>query len=376
ALEGSNARKNSIQVNQLWITNQISVKGADLTLLQELDKFSEISTIEKEQIIPSFQPTESKVVPKDQIQEGEQWGVEFIEAPQVWQSGIRGAGAVIAIVATGVRRTHEALRDGYRRQNGWYDPALRSNSPIDEIGVGTHLAGVIAGRVNGIGVAPEAQWIACKACGAVTCSTSDLLACGQWALCPTDSRGSDARCDLAPSAVANAWVMAQSDFYEEVLKTLEAAGIASLFAPTGYGPACGTIGSPGDSVRSITVTSVSVDNKVTGTAGAGPSEAGNIKPDLSAPGVKILSAFHTSDKAYASLTGISLAVPHVSGVIALLRSKQPEASLDKIKEVLFNGAQPTVPTGQNCGRIDESTYPNNHAGYGLVNARASAALLS
>ncbi|CAG7827668.1 unnamed protein product, partial [Allacma fusca] len=197
ALEGSKARKNSIQVNQLWITNQISVKGADLTLLQELDKFSEISTIEKEQIIPSVKPAELKVVPKDQIQAGEQWGVEAIEAPAVWQSGIRGAGAVIAIVATGARGTHEALRDSYRQQNGWYDPIQKTDSPNDVIGVGTHLAGVIAGRVNGIGVAPEAQWIACKGCGTFNCSSADLLACGQWALCPTDSRGSDARCDLA-----------------------------------------------------------------------------------------------------------------------------------------------------------------------------------
>ncbi|CAG7830588.1 unnamed protein product [Allacma fusca] len=375
ALEGSKARKNSIQVNQLWITNQISVNGADLTLLQELDKFSEISSIEKEKIIPSVQPTESKVVPKAELQAGEQWGVLRVEAPEVWQSGIRGAGAVIAIVATGVRETHEALINGYRQQNGWYDPARKTDSPNDDRGVGTVVAGVIAGRLKGIGVAPEAQWIACKGCISFTCSTSDLLACGQWALCPTDSRGLDVCCDLAPSAVTNAW-SSQSDFYEEVLKTLEVAGIASIFAAGSYGPGCGTIGYPGDSVKSIAVTSTEISNNGSSPWTAGPAEDGNIKPDLSAPGSYILSAWHTADKGYVGMSGTFVAAAHVSGVIALLKSKQPEASLEKIKEALLNGAQPIVPTGQNCGGIDDSIFPNNHAGYGVVNARVSVALLS
>ncbi|CAG7723144.1 unnamed protein product, partial [Allacma fusca] len=50
------------------------------------------------------------------------WGVGAIQAPEVWAAGIRGAGVVVADIDTGVRGTHEALRDAFREENGWFDP--------------------------------------------------------------------------------------------------------------------------------------------------------------------------------------------------------------------------------------------------------------
>jgi len=58
---------------------------------------------------------------------------------------------------------------------------------------------------GGIGVAPGAKWIACKGCAGSGCAESDLKACGQWVICPTNSQGNNPDCSKAPVVVNNSW---------------------------------------------------------------------------------------------------------------------------------------------------------------------------
>lgn len=58
---------------------------------------------------------------------------------------------------------------------------------------------------NGVGVAPGARWIAVKGCESTSCSTTALLAGGQWLLAPTDLNGQNPRPDLRPNVVNNSW---------------------------------------------------------------------------------------------------------------------------------------------------------------------------
>lgn len=63
--------------------------------------------------------------------------------------------------------------------------------------------GSLAGA-GGIGVAPGAQWIACRGCGAV-CAEFALKACAEWILCPTLPNGTNPDCSKAPNVVSNSW---------------------------------------------------------------------------------------------------------------------------------------------------------------------------
>jgi len=65
-----------------------------------------------------------------------------------------------------------------------------------------------------------------------------------------------------------------------------------------------------------------------------------------------------------------MACPHVAGAVALLRSKNMNASYAQIYAALTNSADKTrvQPTNQNCGGVSESTFPNNNVGHGMLHA--------
>ena len=105
-------------------------------------------------------------------------GVEKVQADKIWTQGFRGQGFVVAHVDTGVSGTHEA---NFYSNYGWFDPYEGSETPTDQHGSGTHNRGIILCQQNGIGVAPDTQWTACKACTTNTCSPFAILECLQWA---------------------------------------------------------------------------------------------------------------------------------------------------------------------------------------------------
>ncbi len=68
----------------------------------------------------------------------------------------------------------------------------------------------------------------------------------------------------------------------------------------------------------------------------GPSVAGLIKPEITAPGEDVRSAWIGDDKSYATESGTSMAAPHVSGVVALLLSVKPSLKYADIKKILLS----------------------------------------
>ncbi|MDI5787637.1 S8 family serine peptidase [Bacillus licheniformis] len=65
----------------------------------------------------------------------------------------------------------------------------------------------------------------------------------------------------------------------------------------------------------------------------GPSPYDEIKPDISAPGVSIRSAY--PGHKYAAMNGTSMATPHVSGIVALMREANPDLTVDEIERILL-----------------------------------------
>ncbi|MGH9818832.1 MAG: S8 family serine peptidase, partial [Pyrinomonadaceae bacterium] len=73
---------------------------------------------------------------------------------------------------------------------------------------------------------------------------------------------------------------------------------------------------------------------------AGFSNYGPTTVDLAAPGVSVLSTYFTSDSSYATLSGTSMATPHVAGAAALLASFNPDLSVASLKATLMNTVDP------------------------------------
>ncbi|CAG7835760.1 unnamed protein product [Allacma fusca] len=377
ALEQEKLHNHGFTFKSLWLTNQILIRKADLGLVEKLSDFEEVDTITEEIVINLEEPLDLTIydnLPKADDEEF-QWGVEQIEAPVVWNGGNRGDGIVVATIDTGVRYTHEALRNNFRAKYGWLDPWYFTPEPNDQNGHGTHTTANIAGKARHVGVAPNTTWIACKGCATSSCFQLDLLDCAQWIACPTDTDGNNPDCSLAPHLVSNSWGGGRgSTWYAASVNAWRAAGIIPVFSIGNSGPACNTANSPGDYENVIGVGATSSENILAYFSSVGPTYNGQrIKPDVAAPGQQVFSAYHTSDTAYATLSGTSMACPHAAGTIALMLASTPNADVnyDKIKEALQAGSVQTVSEGKSCEGIPDTKIPNHHIGHGRINARQS-----
>lgn len=317
-----------------WIVNAIRVTGAE-GLLLEIAAHPEVKAIYADKTYRIPPPRVGS--PEPRINRAE-WGIERIGAPRVWsQFNVRGENIVVANIDTGVQYNHPALERQYRGTLGggnfdhnynWFDPSNvcgnPSNVPCDNVGTGTHTMGTMVGDdgqpgLNQIGVAPNAKWIAAKGCETSSCSLGALLASGQWLLAPTDLAGNNPQPSLRPHVVNNSWGFPGGDtFYSAVVDAWVASGIFPVFSNGDSGPGCSTSVSPGDYAASYSAGAFDINNKIASFSSRGPSFFGVAKPSIAAPGVNVRSSIATDG--YATLSGTSMAAPHVAGTVALLWS--------------------------------------------------------
>ncbi len=142
-----------------------------------------------------------------------------------------------------------------------------------------------------------------------------------------------------------------------------------------------TIATPGNAKNILTVGAVYTDNaqEVTSFSSRGPTVDGRLKPDLVAPGSKIVSAEADTSNSYVALEGTSMASPTTAGAAALVRqyyadgyypmgvqddSNAFEPSAALIKATLLGGAREITGAGADIN--DEGQYPNNTQGWGLL----------
>lgn len=368
ALAALESKGKAKKKESLWIINGItaSITKDALEELKQRDDIAEISL------------NETLSLPEVTVDENPprlpQWGLEKINAPKVWgQYGLKGKGIVVGIMDSGVDGNHEALKENYRGRDGnhqysWIDlSGEKYETPNDGFGHGTHVAGTVVGGGAGepIGVAPEAEWIAAKIFndGGST-SLSAIHQAFQWFLAP----GGDP--SKAPQVVNNSWGNSNTynlEFYEDV-KAWVSAGIFPSFAAGNDGPGSQTIGSPGSFPESFTVGATDMYDQTASFSSRGPvfwtdengQEQRIIKPDISAPGHKIYSAWPAkkNEGKYNTISGTSMATPHVTGAVALLYQANPNLTIEEVKETLKKTARIEPHMG---------TLPNDSYGSGIIN---------
>lgn len=359
------SRTTSNQVKGFWIVNSISVRGADLKLAEEVAaRFADKIQVVRAGHVASVETPVQEYFHRPSARS---WGIETVEAEAAWAAGYDGRGVRVSNTDTGVRPTHEALRDNYVGDNdyGWFDPYNGSPSPRDNNGHGTHTMGTIAGS-QGIGVAPGAQWMACLGCSTSSCAEFALLGCGEWTACPTLADGSNANCDKAPVASGNSWGGGQGNsWYNNIINTWRSVGIAPVFSAGNSGSSCGTANSPADQPGAISVGSTTSTNALSSFSSRGPGRTVPQKPEISAPGSSIISASHNSDIGYATLSGTSMASPHVTGAFAVLKQKNPSLTIDQGANAIYSTAMQPPLSSPPCG--GSTLWPNYHYGYGILN---------
>ncbi|WP_433381732.1 S8 family serine peptidase [Actinoplanes sp. CA-142083] len=281
--------------------------------------------------------------------------VPQIGAPTAWQAGYDGAGVKVAILDTGVDQTHPDLAGQIAGTQNFTTTATVD----DEVGHGTHVASIIAGTGAASGgrykgVAPGAKLLIGKVCETEFCDDSAILAGMAW-------------------AAANAPVINMSlggfdtpeiDPLEQAVQDLTAQYDTLFVIAAGNDGGKGTVGSPSTADDALSVGAVDDEDQLASFSSRGPRAGDHaLKPDITAPGVDIVAAKAKNgfigDPApvdgYVSLSGTSMATPHVAGAAAILTQEHPAWSSKLRKNTLMGSAKPTAGVNafdQGAGRVD------------------------
>jgi subtilisin family serine protease len=288
--------------------------------------------------------------------------VNYIKAKNVWNVGYKGAGEVIAIIDTGIDASHQDLDQG--KVIGWKDFVNGRTTPYDDHGHGTHCASTAAGtgEASGgkyTGVAPEASLVGVKVLDSSGSGTeSNVIAGIQWCVdnkatygidVISMSLGIDRDCDGTCSvcqAADNAWD----------------AGIFMAIAAGNSGSARMSIGCPGNAKKVVTVGAIDDSSgSIASWSSRGPTLDTRLKPDVCAPGVSITAAKANSGNQYTTMSGTSMATPHVAGAAALLI----DAKGGSVAPYLVKGA--LISTAVDKG----TTGPDIDYGWGIIDVYAA-----
>ncbi|WP_020062907.1 S8 family peptidase [Bacillus sp. 123MFChir2] len=248
-------------------------------------------------------------------------GVKMIRAPEVWDTGQKGLGVVIAVIDTGCQKEHPDLRDNIISGKNFSNDG-NDDDYSDNIGHGTHVAGTIAAVINGdgvIGVAPEASLLILKVFDVDGYAKNEnVIKAIDHAIAYTGPNQEKVR------IINLSFGSSQDDpRLHEAVKRAVNANILVVCAAGNEGDndrSTIEIGYPAAYSESVCVGAVDLNKKITSFTNT------NDEVDLVAPGQGILSTFPVgiednnpdSKPGYAILSGTSMATPHVSGAVAII----------------------------------------------------------
>ena len=311
-------------------------------------------------VSPSSSPPSGPISPPAPLNPQGQvtpWGVQAVGAPTYWAalgaSG-RGAGVRVAVLDTGLDVGHPDLPAPIIGRN--YDPARSASNISDHSGHGTHVAGTILARDNGIGVvgvAPLASLLVYRVCYVI----SNQTACPQSAIISALGAATNDGAKVFNLSLGGAGGSADDPMCEAVMHAtgdhrvvvVSAGNDALIGNPVNYPAACPFAVSVAALNTNLTRADFSTFNDFV---------------DIAAPGVSVLSTYPRAlwSPGYDALQGTSVAAPHVAGVAALLMGHfghHPRPNPTRF--AMLNGALDLGPTGR-----------DDFFGSGLVRSAESA----
>jgi serine protease AprX len=316
-------------------------------------------------------------------------------------SGVNGQGVVVAVLDSGIS-AHKALSGKVLASVSM----IAGQPTTDEYGHGTHVAGIITGSgayAAGVtsqyagGIAPGAQLVNVRVLGDDGVgNTSDVIAGIDWVI------ANKGKYNIKIMNLSLGHAVTEPVAFDPLCAAVERAYRAGIIVVAAAGnagkmpdgtPVLGGIASPGNSPFAITVGATNTfgtasrdDDKVTTYSSRGPTKYdNNAKPDLAAPGNKIVSleapnsyiATHypaehiagSGTNAYLRMSGTSMSAPMVTGAAALLLQAQPTMTAAQMKFELQSGSSYMIDAGvygAGAGNVNFWTSRQVQANSGVV----------
>jgi len=277
---------------------------------------------------------------------GEEWfptseSRNMLEAEEAIKQGFTGEAVKVGVVDTGLDATHPQLQGAE-----WYSTiSWPAREVLDENGHGSHVSSTAAGKlhhtpqgvtVEGVSRSPLLS-VKCLGRGIGTGFTSEVI--NAMTVCYEKgarvinmSLGSEecqGGCEVCPEC--------------RMIATLAGRGIIVVVAAGNSGPQEDSIGCPGCSPDALTVAAVDKNGEVAPFSSRGGDKF-PLKPDVAAPGVDIYSGTSrgsvidvqelAAGVGFAAISGTSMATPHVAGLCALLKQKDPQITTPQIKQMM------------------------------------------
>jgi len=238
---------------------------------------------------------------KEHNQERIDWAGGILNIPAIWQQ-TQGAGVKVAILDTGIDTEHPDLAKAIIASEDFTGDGIE-----DVNGHGTHCAGIVGARLNGVGfvgVAPQSELMIAKVLGNDGRGASQWVSAGiYWAV------HNDA--DIISMSLGSA----TSD--PQIYKAIQYALLKGVFVICAAGNEgalfSNSVGYPGRYGGVITVAAHDINGNPSGFS----SRGGEV--DVMAPGTEIWSTYKNGG--YQSLSGTSMATPFVAGLAALITAK-------------------------------------------------------
>ena len=267
-----------------------------------------------------------------------------IDAPEAFASWGSPSGGIsnlnspqnkVAVLDTGIRRTHEDLSQNYI---GGYDFISNDNDPSDGQGHGTHVSGTIAAVANTAGVVganPVAKLLAVKVLSdSGSGSTAALIEGINYAV-QEGARVLSMSLGYSPGANPGTAL-------RDALSRAGSAECLSVIAAGNNTNNNDLIPTYPGSYPDASIITVAASNSSDSRASF--SNYGLTSVDLYAPGQDILSTHHTSDSAYTYMSGTSMATPLVAGIVSAYWARNPSLSASQVKARLMQSVDPLAFT--------------------------------
>ncbi len=290
-----------------------------------------------------------------------------IEANKVWLlknngENITGKGVTVCVVDTGIDYTHPDLGGCFGNGTNFsckviagYDFVNSDTDPMDDHGHGTHVAGIIAANGSVKGVAPDAKLAAVKVLDENGYGyTSDIIDGILWCVNHSDEYNiSVISMSLGTQTTFSTYCDSEDPLMTNAINSAIEKNISVVIA-TGNEYVYGGVAFPACIYNATRVTAVDKNDSFAPFANRG----GNFSVILAAPGMYINSTYPGG---YASMSGTSMATPHVSGAIALYKQIDRSMQPKKIEEILndYGISLYDNETGRNYSRVDVIRYIRN-----------------